>query len=138
MCENAEEISGFINALSSFGKYLATDMLDEIKLSNLSFILISRADLIFAISIDDENTEEHTTTLRQIIDLFADLYDVFSFGIEDEIDIEIYQEFPKFLVDQEILQLNSGKYAECDGCPNKERSLPLRKMTAELDSRHEV
>ncbi len=135
MCDNAEEISGFINALSSFGEYLSSDMLEQIELSGLRFILMSRADLIFAISADDENTEEHSVILNKIIELFADIYDSFSFGIEDEIDTALYIDFPKFLVDQKVLKLNCGKYVECEGCPNKDKSLPLGEMTTELDSR---
>lgn len=138
MCENAEEISGFVNALSNFGRHLTTDVLNQIQLSNLHFILSSRADLIFAISVDDDNLEEHSDTLSKIIDLFADIYDTFSFGIEDEIDVIVYQDFPKFLVDQDILKLNCGKYVECEGCPNTEKSLPLSEMTKELGSKHNV
>ncbi len=137
MCDKAEEISGFINALSSFGKYLATDTLNEIQLSGLRFMLMSRADLIFAISADDDNAEEHTAILTKIVGLFADIYDTFSFGIEDEIDTVVYRDFPKYLVDQEILQLNCGKFIECEGCPNRDDSLPLREMTTELDSKRE-
>lgn len=135
MYDNAEEISGFINALSSFGEYLSSDMLEQIELSGLRFILMSRADLIFAISADDDNREEHSVILNKIIDLFADIYDSFSFGIEDEIDTTVYIDFPKFLVDQKILKLNCGKYVECEGCPNRDKSLPLGEMTTELDSR---
>ena len=135
MCDNAEKISGFINALSSFGKYLSSEMLNQVELSGLRFILMSRADLIFAISADDDETEVHSATLIKIIGLFADIYDSFSFGIEDEIDTAVYQDFTKFLVDQEILQLNCGKYVECEGCPNRDDSLPLGEMTTELDSR---
>ncbi|MFW9794885.1 MAG: hypothetical protein ACFFEE_11310 [Candidatus Thorarchaeota archaeon] len=138
MCENAEEISGFIKSLSNFGRHLTEDVLNEIQLSNLRFILLSRADLIFAISIDDDKIEEHSDTLSNIIDLFGDIYDTFSFGIEDEIDVIVYQDFPRFLVDQEILHLNCGKYVECEGCPNREKSLPLGDMTKELDSQHNV
>ncbi len=138
MCEDAEEISGFIMALSSFSRHLSMDVLNEIQLSNLRFIIMSRVNLIFAISIDDEKTEEHSATLRKIIDLFGDIYDSFSFGIEDEIDVAIYQDFPKFLVDQEILQLNCGKYVECEGCPNRDNTLPLREMVEELGSRKGV
>lgn len=137
MCDNTEEISGFINALSSFGSYLSTETLDEIQLSGLRFLLMSRADLIFALSADDEDTEEHRAILTKITELFADIYDTFSFGIEDKIDTHVYQDFPKFLVDQEILQLNCGKYVECEGCPNRDKSLPLKEMTTELDSKRE-
>jgi hypothetical protein len=135
MCDNTEELSGFFNALSSFGNYLSNDILDEVELSGLRFLLMSRADLIFAMSADDDDTDWHKTVLAQIIELFGDLYDTYSFGIEDEIETEIYQEFPKFLVDQEILQLNCGKYVECEGCPNREKSLPLREMIGEIDSK---
>ncbi|MHA2047837.1 MAG: hypothetical protein ACW99G_23890 [Candidatus Thorarchaeota archaeon] len=102
MCDNTEEISGFINALSSFSKYLSSDMLNQIELSGLRFILMSSS---------------------------------FSYRIEEEIDIAVFQDFPKFLVDQEILKLNCGKYVECDGCPNRDDFLPLRAMTTELDLR---
>lgn len=135
MSDDAEEISGFISALSSFGKYLSSDDLNQIDLSGLRFILMSKTDLIFAISADDDNTQEHSVILTKIIELFADIYDSFSFGIEDEIDTSVYREFPKFLVDQKILKLNCGKYVECEGCPNRDDSLPLRAMTTELDSR---
>lgn len=99
MCENTQEISGFINALSSFGSYLSTETLNEIELSGLRFLLVSRADLIFALSADDDDSDEHRAVLSKIVDLFADIYDTFSFGIEDEIDPHVYADFPKFLVD---------------------------------------
>lgn len=133
LCDNTEEISGFIIALSSFGGAISADTLDEITLSGLEFILMPKGDLIFSISADDDDVERHRKTLTEIIGLFADLYDSFSCGIEDEIDATVYQEFPKFLVDQGILQLNCGKYVECEGCPNRDKSLPLRKMTRELE-----
>ncbi len=133
LCDNTEEISGFISALSTFGQALSADVLNEITLSGLRFIMMPKEDLIFSISADDDDTEAHRDILAQIIDLFADLYDSFSCGIEDEIDTTVYQEFPKFLVDQGILQLNCGKYVECEDCPNRDNSLPLQKMTEELD-----
>jgi hypothetical protein len=137
LCDNPEEISGFISALSAFGRALSADSLNEISLSGLSFLIMPKEQLIFSISADDDNTEVYRETLIEIIDLFADIYDTFSFGIEDEIDTLVYQEFPKFLVDQGVLKLNCGKYAECKGCPNSEKSLPLREMTKELDSQYE-
>jgi hypothetical protein len=138
LCDNTEEISGFINALSSFGRALSADVLNEVTLSGLRFMLMPKEDLIFSISADDDDTEEHKVILTQIIGLFADIYDSFSCGIEEEIDTIVYQDFPKFLVDQGILKLNCGKYVECEGCPNRENSLPLRAMTTELDSQREI
>jgi hypothetical protein len=133
LCDNTEEISSFINALSTFGQALSADVLNEITLSGLRFMLMPKEDLLFSISADDDDTDAQRDVLVQIIGLFADLYDSFSCGIEDEIDTAVYQEFPKFLVDQGILQLNCGKYVECEDCPNKENSLPLQKMTEELE-----
>ncbi len=133
LCDKNEEISGFIIALSSFGSALQADELNEITLSGLRFMLKTKEDLIFSISADDDDTEEHNAILTRIIDLFADIYDSFSCGMEDEIDTIVYQDFPKYLVDQGILQLNCGKYVECEGCPNRENSLPLREMMEELD-----
>ena len=133
LCDNTEEITGFIGALSTFGQALSADVLNEITLSGLRFMLMPKEDLIFSVSADDDDTEAHREVLVQIIGLFADLYDSFSCGIEDEIDTTVYQEFPKFLVDQGILQLNCGKYVECEGCPNRDNSLPLREMIEELD-----
>jgi hypothetical protein len=133
LCDNTEEISSFINALSTFGQALSADVLNEITLSGLRFMLMPKEDLLFSISADDDDTDAQRDVLVQIIGFFADLYDSFSCGIEDEIDTAVYQEFPKFLVDQGILQLNCGKYVECEDCPNKENSLPLQKMTEELE-----
>lgn len=134
LCDNTEAISSFISALSSFGSAISADTLNEITLSGLRFIMMPKEDLIFSISADDDDVEGHRKILTQIIRLFADIYDSFSCGIEDEIDTIVYQEFPKFLVDQDILQLNCGNYVECEGCPNRNNSLPLREMTEELDS----
>lgn len=134
LCDKQEEISSFIGALSSFGRALSADTLNEISLSNLRFLIMPKEELIFSISADDDDIDSHRKTLIEIIDLFSDIYDSFSCGIEDEIDIAVYQEFPKFLVDQGILKLNCGKYQECEECPNKENSLPLHEMIKQLGS----
>lgn len=135
MCENAEEVSSFIKALSNFGMFLSNGELNEITLSSLQFLLMPREDLIFSISADDRDVDKNKNKLQQIIEVFSDIYDTYSMGIEDEIDTIVYQDFPKFLVDQGILQLNCGKYLECKDCPNHENSLPLQEMTRELESR---
>ncbi|MFW9806123.1 MAG: hypothetical protein ACFFFK_05290, partial [Candidatus Thorarchaeota archaeon] len=123
----------FIHALSDFGSAISAETLNEIRLSGLRFLLMPKEDLIFSISADDEEaTENHRKVLHEIIDLFSDLYDSYSCGIEDVIDSSIYQEFPRFLVDQGILQLNCGKFVECEGCPNRDKSLSLQEMTEQL------
>jgi hypothetical protein len=117
---------------------LSTDGLDRIQLGGLRFMLKSRQDLIFAISTDDEDTEEHKSTLAKIVDLFYDIYDSLWLGINEEIDTAVFQDFPKYLVDHNVLKLNCGKYVECKGCPNSDNSLPLREMMDELDSRFDI
>ena len=132
--EDDEMVSGFISALYGFGKMLDATTLDQIQLGNLTFVLMAKGDLVFALSADDENIPQHKTTLVQIIDLFEDLYDYYTVCVEPDIDIAIFQEFPKFLVDQEILQPNCGNYTQCEECPNSTRSLPVEEMTKQLDS----
>ena len=138
LSDDTEEVSGFLSALNSFVKILSTDGLDRIQLGGLRFILKSRQELIFAISADDEDTEKHKPTLAKIVDLFFDIYDTLLLGINEAINIEVFQDFPKYLVDHDILKLNCGKYVECKGCPNRDNSLPIREMMNELDSKLDV
>jgi hypothetical protein len=133
--EDDEMISGFISALYSFSKLLEATSLDQIELGSLTFILITKGNLVFALSADDENIPEHKSTLLRIIDLFEDLYDYYTVCVEPDIDVAIFHEFPKFLVDQGILQPNCGNYTKCEECPNSTRSLPVEEMTNQLDSR---
>lgn len=129
-----EMVSGFISAVYSFSKMVDAETVDEIQLGTLTFLLISKGNLVFALSADDENPVEHKATLVRIIDLFEDLYDYYTVCVEPDIDITIFKEFPKFLVDQDILQPNCGNYTECEECPNSPRSLPVEEMTKQLDS----
>ncbi|MGY5881547.1 MAG: hypothetical protein RTV31_14955 [Candidatus Thorarchaeota archaeon] len=133
--EDDEMVSGFISALNGFSKMLEATTLDQIELGTLTFILMAKGNLVFALSADDESIPEHKSTLLRIIALFEDLYDYYTVCVEPDIDVAIFQEFPKFLVDQEILQPNCGNYTECEECPNSTRSLPVEEMTKQLDSR---
>lgn len=132
--EDNDMISGFISAVYGFAKVVNSTSVDEIELGNLTFILMSRGNLIFALSIDDGNLAEHRKTLVKIIDLFEDLYDYYSVCVASDIDTSVFAEFPKFLVDQEILQPNCGTYIECAECPNRTKSLPLEDMTKQLQT----
>ena len=134
--EDDEMVSGFISALYGFSKLLEAATLDQIELGALTFILMTKGNLVFALSADDENIPEHKLTLVKIINLFEDLYDYYTVCVEPDVDVTVFHEFPKFLVDQEILQPNCGNYTECEECPNSSRSLPLEKMSRQLDSHH--
>ncbi len=131
--DDNDMVSGFISAIYSFSKMFEAESVDEIRLGTLSFILMSKGSLVFALSADDEDITAHKSTLVTIIDLFEELYDYYSMSLESDIDTTIFQEFPKFLVDQDILKLNCGKFVECEGCPNSENSLPLKEMITELE-----
>jgi len=127
-------VSGFISAVYGFAKMLEAKTLDQIQLGPLTFMLMSKGNLVFALSADDENIPDHKTTLVKIIDLFEDLYDYYTVSVEPDIDIAIFNEFPKFLVDQAILKPNCGNYTECEDCPNSEKTLPLEELTDKFGS----
>ncbi len=131
--DDNDMVSGFISAIYSFSKMFEAESVDEIQLGKLSFILMSKGNLVFALSADDEDITAHKVTLVSIINLFVELYDYYSMSVESDIDTTIFQEFPKFLVDQDILKPNCGKFVECEGCPNSEKSLPLNEMITELE-----
>jgi len=132
--EDDEMVSGFISAVYGFAKMLEAQSLDQIQLGTLTFMLMSKGNLIFALSADDENIPDHKTTLVKIIDLFEDLYDYYTVSVVPDIDIAIFSEFPKFLVDQEILKPNCGNYTECEDCPNSKKSLSLQELTDKFGS----
>ena len=134
--EDDEMVSGFISALHGFARLLEAKTLDQIQLGRLTFVLMAKGNLVFALSADDENIPDHKITLTKIIELFEDLYDYYTVRVEPDIDVAIFQEFPKFLVDQDILKPNCGNYTECEDCPNSEKSLPLLELKEKLDSHH--
>ena len=130
--DDNDMISGFISAVYGFAKVVDSTSVDEIQLGTLTFVLQSKGNLVFALSMDDRNLTEHRKTLSKIIDLFGDLYDYYSVCISSDVDTSVFAEFPRFLVDQEILQPNCGNYTECAECPNRMKSLPLEDMTKQL------
>jgi hypothetical protein len=132
--EDNDMISGFISAVYGFAKIVNSTSVDEIQLGTLTFLLKSKGNLVFALSADDENLTHHRETLAKVMDLFEDLYDYYTVCIEPDVDTTVFTEFPKFLVDQGIMQPNCGNYTECDECPNRTKSLPLEEMTRQLQS----
>jgi hypothetical protein len=103
-CDNSEELSDFVNALTGYGKILSDDMLNEIQTADLRFLIRTQANLIFTISTDDANIQEHDATLTKMIDLFTHFYATLQ--ILSKSDTTAFQDFPKYLLDQEIMQLN--------------------------------
>ena len=64
--DDDELISGFISAVYGFSKVLEAKTVDQIQLGTLTFILMARGNLVFALSADDDKTPDHKTTLVKI------------------------------------------------------------------------
>jgi len=126
-------VSGFISAIFTFSKMLSTDSVNEIGLGNLSFMLLSQGDLIFALSADDKADQANRTTLRQIVNLFTSRYGSMLPDSEEELDTMAFHKFPQYLVKQGILKPNCGKYDECADCENSQKSLPLEELTKRIE-----
>jgi len=132
--EDDRMISGFLSALYNLSKMFNAESLDEIRLGELAFTVMTKGNLVFAVSSDDDDSSTHKTTLLEIIEVFEDLYEFYSTSVEPDVDTAPFKEFPKFLVDQHVLEPNCGKYVECVGCPNSVKTLPLQDMKRELES----
>ena len=130
----AEMLSGFISALFSFGKNLTGQDTSEVNFGSLHLFVIVRKDFIFVLAVDDNKTEENKTKLERIAELFFMLY---SERINDDstLDESLIQDFPEILLSQHLVQSNCGEYENCVGCPNSDKSLPLKDLTHELQNR---
>ena len=51
--EDNDMVSGFISAVHSFAKIVDAESVDEIQLGTLTFILMSKGNLVFALSADE-------------------------------------------------------------------------------------
>ena len=69
-------ISGFISALFSFGQRLAGQDVSTVRLGPLSLFIDSKSDLIFAVAVDDDDTNMNRTKLGQIMEIFMERYAV--------------------------------------------------------------
>jgi hypothetical protein len=134
--DNEAMVSGFVSAVFTFSKMLSTDSVNEIGLGALSFMLLSQGDLIFALSADDGDESANRATLRQIVNLFISRYGSVLPETEDELDAIAFHVFPQYLVKQGILKPNCGKYDECIGCENSQKSLPLEELTKQIEREH--
>ena len=137
-CHSFEEddglISGFLSALYNLSKLFKAESLEGIQFGALSFTVMSKGNLVFALSADDDDAAKHKTTLVEIVNLFEELYEFYSMNISSDVDTVVFKEFPKFLVDQDILRPNCGKYSECIDCPNSKKTLPIKELTQRFES----
>ena len=96
-------VSGFIVALRSFGATISGEEVSEISLGSMYFLVVAKADLIFAVAAADDNTEENKSKLHQIADLFLEAYP----GALDEYrmsrDRSLFRSFLQLLSDKGIV-----------------------------------
>jgi hypothetical protein len=134
--DNDAIISGFISAIYLFSRTFNSGTMKDIELGSLSFMLVSEGDLIFALSSDDGDGSANRATLRQIMNLFISRYGSVLPESDEELDTIAFHVFPQYLVKQGILKPNCGKYDECDGCENSQKSLPLQEITRQIEREH--
>jgi hypothetical protein len=106
VCDNSVALTDFVNALTGYGKILSDDNLNMIQTTDLRFLIRTRYNFVFAMSTDDNDADiqELDSILLRTIDLFTHFYATMAtLGKGDTID---FQEFPKYIINQEILQLN--------------------------------
>jgi hypothetical protein len=53
--------------------------------------------------------------------------------MDAELDTMAFRVFPQYLVKMGVLKPNCGKYEECAGCENSQRSLPLEELTRRME-----
>jgi hypothetical protein len=131
-------ISGFIRAIYMFSRTFNSGTINDIELGSLSFMLVSEGDLIFALSSDDGDKSENRATLRRIANLFISRYGSVLPESGEELDTIAFHVFPPYLVKQNILEPNCGKYEECVGCENSQKSLPLEELTKHIEHEHAI
>jgi hypothetical protein len=129
--DRAGVLSGFISALFSFGKNLTGQEISEVNFGSLYLFVISRNDFIFVLAVDDNKTEENKTKLERIAELFFVKYG-YRINENHTIDESSIKDFPDLLLSQNLVQNNCGDYEDCIGCPNSNKSLPVKDLTHEL------
>lgn len=133
--EDGRMISSLIRAIHTFAQMLSTTSVDQIGLGPLTFILLLREELIFAVAVDDDNVEEHVSTAQRIVDVFMERY---ASGIpeigEEDLD-RVSTDFAEVLVNRGLTERNCSKNPDCEDCENRENTLPLEQVESGLSER---
>lgn len=128
-------VTGFISALHAMGQSLAGRGVDEIHLGPLHFVILSERNLLFAIAVENEPSEDAKVSLTRIADLFLERHGSIVHDMREGDDISMFQSFPNDLVDMGIAKTSCGKYPECEGCPDAEKELPVSQFIGQVDRR---
>lgn len=122
-----ELVSSFISAIYAFSQTVIGKKIKEITFEDLHFMILSKADLIFLISADDDNMTRNRVKLLRIAELFLERYGEEQENFEETGKTPNFKEFELLLFRLKIAMKNCGGRPECEGCPNH-RVLPLGKI----------
>ena len=87
-------------------------------------MLLNINEIIFLISVDDEDVQTNRVKLQKIAEMFFNRYKQGMKDFEANSIAPNFTEIIKHLLDLNITQKNCGGRPECEGCPNH-RILPL-------------
>lgn len=125
---NSELIGGFVSAICSFSQAVIGQDIRNIRFENLDFMVLSKEDVIFMISVDDGTALDNRRKLDRISSLFIERYENELFSLKASCDIPYFREFVDYLYELDIAQHNCGSRPSCENCPNH-RILPLEEIT---------
>ncbi|TFF67982.1 hypothetical protein EU520_00990 [Candidatus Thorarchaeota archaeon] len=133
--ENGRMVSSLISAIHSFAQMLSTSSVDQINLGPLTFILLLRDELMFAVAVDDDHVEEHISTAQRIVDLFMGQYaSVIGEFSEEDLD-RVSSDFAEELVDRGLTDRNCGRQPDCRNCENRDTTFPVEKTASGISER---
>ncbi len=133
--EDGGMVSSLIRAIHTFAQMLSTSSVDQIDLGALTFILLLREGLIFAVAVDDDNVEEHIPTAQRIVNTFVEQHNS---GIQNlaEKDLDtVSSDFAKVLVNRGLAERNCGKNPDCRDCENQENVFPIEQAESRLSKK---
>ena len=128
LAANPLVISSFISAIYAFGQSLNGRGIKNIRFEHLYFMLYTKKEFIFLISVDDDLESENRAKLERISSLFLEKYSQELREFEETNTPSDFTEFINILLDLDIAQKNCGEHPDCEDCPNH-RVLPLDEIS---------
>lgn len=127
---DSELIGSFVSAVYSFSQSIIGQTIKSIKFANLNFMILSRDNVVYMISVDDSEVTANRNKLERISELFAESYD-HEFVHRKSHLAHDFDGFIDMLHDLDITQKNCGGRPSCDGCPDHS-VLPLDRIAETL------
>jgi len=112
-------LSAFFDALLNFSYEFEQGNLEQVSFKNALVHFYSKDKLLFVAISDLEDTQEKIISkLKLAAKLFLDKY---SEILEDYSgEISQFNDFRNLLLENDITQINCGKYTQCSYCQNKD------------------